>query len=102
MAPEMPETFWQTDEMRDALATRDMGRVSKAYRNHPFHGPSPLPQERVAECVGVTQRALVITRETRSARAIRELTRLRRHFTGPGSHPAAAELMQALAELRRP
>jgi hypothetical protein len=49
----------------------------------------------------VAERALAIARETRSARAVRELTRLKAHFTGPQGHPAAGDLRQALVELRR-
>ncbi|MGV9675452.1 helix-turn-helix domain-containing protein [Nocardia sp. NPDC003482] len=53
----MPFAFWQTDQMRDALATWHMGRVIFAYRNHPYHR-QPLPQERLAEWLGVTQAQL--------------------------------------------
>lgn len=52
--PKVPPAFWRTDQMRDALATWHMGRVIFAYRNHPYHR-HPLPQERVAEWLGVTQ-----------------------------------------------
>ncbi|MFF0492835.1 helix-turn-helix domain-containing protein [Nocardia sp. NPDC004068] len=55
--PDVPPAFWQTDQMRDALATWHMGRVIYAYRNHPYHR-QPLPQERVAEWLGVTQAQL--------------------------------------------
>ncbi|WP_280439901.1 helix-turn-helix domain-containing protein [Nocardia cyriacigeorgica] len=50
-------TFWQTDQMRDALATWHMGRVIYAYRTHPFHGRS-LPQELMANWLGLTQAQL--------------------------------------------
>ncbi|WP_280352108.1 helix-turn-helix domain-containing protein [Nocardia abscessus] len=52
--PAVPLAFWHTDQMRDALSTWHMGRVIYAYRNHPFHG-QPLPQERVANWLGLTQ-----------------------------------------------
>ncbi len=55
--PAVPLAFWQTDQMRDALATWHMGRVIFAYRNHPYHR-QPLPQERVADWLGITQAQL--------------------------------------------
>lgn len=55
--PILPRAFWQTDQMRDALATWHMGRVILAYRTHPFHG-RPLPQELVANWLGLTQAQL--------------------------------------------
>ncbi|MFB7718200.1 XRE family transcriptional regulator [Nocardia sp. NPDC056100] len=53
----VPPTFWQTDQMRDALDTWHMGRVIFAYRIHPFHC-RPLPQELVATWLGLTQAQL--------------------------------------------
>lgn len=53
----VPPAFWQTDQMRDALATWHMGRVIYAYRTHPFHH-RPLPQELVATWLGLTQAQL--------------------------------------------
>lgn len=53
----VPSAFWQTDQMRDALATWHMGRVIFAYRTHPFHG-RPLPQELVANWLELTQAQL--------------------------------------------
>ncbi|WP_454199262.1 helix-turn-helix domain-containing protein [Nocardia sp. Marseille-Q1738] len=55
--PTVPNAFWQTDQMRDALATWHMGRVICAYRRHPHHGRS-LPQELVANWLGLTQAQL--------------------------------------------
>ncbi|RMI33722.1 XRE family transcriptional regulator [Nocardia stercoris] len=43
--------------MRDALATWHLGRVILAYRMHPYHG-QPIPQERVAGWLGITQAQL--------------------------------------------
>ncbi|MBF6456932.1 helix-turn-helix transcriptional regulator [Nocardia cyriacigeorgica] len=43
--------------MRDALATWHMGRVIFAYRTHPHHS-RPLPQELVANWLGLTQAQL--------------------------------------------
>src|SRR2546423_8160213 len=53
-APQVPDDFWTTDEMRDALASWHMGRVVAAYREHPFHG-RPLSQEIVGSWAGVSQ-----------------------------------------------
>lgn len=41
--------------MRDALASRDMGVVVRAYRRHPVHGCRPLPQSDVARWLNITQ-----------------------------------------------
>jgi hypothetical protein len=53
-APQVPDDFWTTDEMRDALASWHMGRVIAAYREHPFHG-RPLSQELVGGWAGISQ-----------------------------------------------
>jgi hypothetical protein len=53
-APQVPDHFWTTDEMVDALASWHMGRVIAAYRAHPFHG-RPLSQEVVGSWAGVSQ-----------------------------------------------
>ncbi|MFR9772414.1 XRE family transcriptional regulator [Nocardia sp. SC052] len=55
--PQVPLGFWQTDQMRDALATWHMGLVVSAYRAHPYHGRT-LPQELVANWLGLTQAQL--------------------------------------------
>ncbi len=55
--PEVPPGFWRTDQMRDACATWHMGRVIHAYRTHPFHG-RPLPQDLMANWLGLTQAQL--------------------------------------------
>jgi transcriptional regulator with XRE-family HTH domain len=55
--PEVPAGFWDTDQMRDALASWHIGRVINAYRHHPFHG-RPLSQETVAAWLGITQAQL--------------------------------------------
>lgn len=44
--------------MRDAFASRHMGRVLQADRAHPFHGPRGLSQERAAEWPGISQAQL--------------------------------------------
>lgn len=58
-APEFGADFWNTDQMRDAFAARDMGAVLRAYRYHPAHGHRALPQETVSRWLGtVTQSQL--------------------------------------------
>ncbi|WP_243795075.1 helix-turn-helix domain-containing protein [Saccharopolyspora gloriosae] len=41
--------------MRNALASKDMGAVVRAYRRHPAHGRRPLPQAIVARWLDITQ-----------------------------------------------
>ena len=53
-APDVPDDFWTTDEMRDALASWHMGRVIAAYRAHPFHA-RPFSQEIVGAWAGISQ-----------------------------------------------
>lgn len=52
--PAVPREFWDTAEMRDALATWHMGRVIYAYRTHPWHR-QPLKQSVVGNWFGLTQ-----------------------------------------------
>ena len=52
--PAVPREFWDTAEMRDALATWHMGRVIYAYRTHPWHR-EPLKQSVVGNWFGLTQ-----------------------------------------------
>lgn len=35
--PHLPDEFWDTDALRAAFRSRHIGRVFKAYRNHPHH-----------------------------------------------------------------
>ncbi|WP_330233043.1 helix-turn-helix domain-containing protein [Nocardia sp. NBC_00508] len=50
----VPPGFWDAPAIHAALASRHMGRVIAAYRNHPAHG-RPLSQTEVASWVGLTQ-----------------------------------------------
>lgn len=56
--PDVPAAFWESDQLRDALADWHMGRVVYAYRHHRFHGQRPLAQELVAGWLGITQAQL--------------------------------------------
>jgi tetratricopeptide (TPR) repeat protein/transcriptional regulator with XRE-family HTH domain len=53
--PQVPAEFWETEQMRAALASRHMGRICYAYRHHRFHEPGPLSQELVGGWFGLTQ-----------------------------------------------
>jgi hypothetical protein len=58
-APDVPPDFWDRDELAQALADQHMGKVSRAYRAHPFHaalhGPRGIPQATVAGWLAMTQ-----------------------------------------------
>jgi len=73
--PAVSREFWDTDQMRDALATWHMGRVIFAYRMHPHHG-RPLSQEQVGNWLGLTQAQLS---RIENGRAPEELTKLIRY-----------------------
>lgn len=55
----VPASFWTTDELRDAFAAQHMGRVARAYRQHPFHmaayGRNGITQILLGQWVGLTQ-----------------------------------------------
>lgn len=70
--PSVPREFWDTAQMRDALATWHMGRVIFAYRTHPWHS-RPLSQEIVGNWLGLTQAQLS---RIENGRAPEELTKL--------------------------
>ena len=73
--PSVSRDFWETDQMRDALATWHMGRVIHAYRMHPRH-PKPLPQELIGNWLGLTQAQLS---RIENGRAPEELSKLVRY-----------------------
>lgn len=52
--PDLPATFWQTDQMHDAFAAQHIGLVSLAYRLHPHHYGT-ISQERLGNWLGLTQ-----------------------------------------------
>jgi transcriptional regulator with XRE-family HTH domain len=57
-APEVPADFWDEVVLQEALASRHMGRVIRAWRTHPHHGRQDFPQDRVAAWAGITQTQL--------------------------------------------
>ncbi|MGI9099247.1 MAG: helix-turn-helix domain-containing protein [Solirubrobacteraceae bacterium] len=55
--PEVPAEFWNAALIGAAVASRDLGRVVRMYRFHPFH-VRPLPQATVAGWLHVSQATL--------------------------------------------
>ena len=53
--PVVPADFWETPDMRSALRSRHMGKVIRAYRQHPHHGYGGLAQSEVAGWAGISQ-----------------------------------------------
>lgn len=53
--PPVPDIFWDHPPLLQALQRQHMGQVIREFRFHPHHGPKPLPQERVAAWIGLTQ-----------------------------------------------
>ncbi|WP_307799686.1 helix-turn-helix domain-containing protein [Micromonospora antibiotica] len=56
--PAVPASFWNHEPVRQALASRHLGRVIRAYRFHPYHGRTALSQTVVAGWLGITQAQL--------------------------------------------
>ena len=57
VAPQLPAEFWETEPMKAALASGDLGQIIRAYRFHPLHG-DPLPQDLVAGWLHISQSSL--------------------------------------------
>src|SRR5436190_4624991 len=55
--PKVPTAFWDTPEMRQALATWHIGQVIRAYRTHPYHD-EPITQAVAARWINLTQTQL--------------------------------------------
>lgn len=57
--PVVPASFWTTDQLRDAFAAQHMGRVCRAYRQHPYHvpvyGSAGVTQALVGQWLGISQ-----------------------------------------------
>lgn len=71
--PVVPASFWQADQIRDALEARHMGHVVRAYRDHPFHGGRRIPQEMMARWLCVSQAQLS---RIEAGRPLQDLERL--------------------------
>lgn len=57
-APQVPADFWNEVVMREALTSRHMGRVIRAWRTHPYHQRQTFSQDRVASWMRITQAQL--------------------------------------------
>ena len=64
--PEVPAEFWQTVQFEEAFAARHMGRVSRAYRTHPYHyavyGPYGISRTLLGQWLGLRQTRLADAR----------------------------------------
>ncbi|MFI0368851.1 helix-turn-helix domain-containing protein [Actinomadura sp. 1N219] len=56
--PAVPTNFWDAEPLRAALDTWHLGKVIRAYRHHPHHGPRPLSQGLIAQWLHITQAQL--------------------------------------------
>lgn len=52
---EVPPDFWESPDMRAALAARHMGQVMRAYREHTHHGRKAVTQDQLAVWSGRSQ-----------------------------------------------
>ncbi|MGH3889876.1 MAG: hypothetical protein ACRDSZ_25480 [Pseudonocardiaceae bacterium] len=57
--PQVPAEFWQTEQFEDAFAAQHIGRISRAYRTHPYHhtvyGPDGISQTLLGQWLGLGQ-----------------------------------------------
>lgn len=57
--PVVPASFWLTPQMRDAFAAQHIGKVARAYRQHPHHeavyGAGGISQTLLGQWLGLTQ-----------------------------------------------
>ncbi|MGH3921741.1 MAG: hypothetical protein ACRDTT_02505 [Pseudonocardiaceae bacterium] len=84
--PQVPAGFWETEQMRDALASWHMGQICLAYRHHRFHGSCPLTQELVAGWLGTTQARLSRTENGPPIRNLDKLIHWARILRIPPKH----------------
>ncbi|MBN6034180.1 helix-turn-helix domain-containing protein [Amycolatopsis sp. 195334CR] len=54
----MPADFWDHPAIRDAVGKQQFGALLRAYRKHPFHGGTPLPQASLASWLSMSQAQL--------------------------------------------
>jgi hypothetical protein len=88
--PDVPPEFWQTEAMAAALASRDLARVIRAYRCHPFHGQR-LPQALVAGWLHMSQAAICRIENDRRRMTIDEIARIARALGMPVALPWAPQ-----------
>ncbi|MEV4479088.1 helix-turn-helix domain-containing protein [Micromonospora coxensis] len=84
--PVVPASFWEHEPVRQALASRHLGRVIRAYRCHPYHGRSVLPQTVVAGWLGITQAQLSRVENGPPVVHLDRLTHWAKLLGIPGSH----------------
>jgi len=53
--PAIPSSIWRDKPIAEALKSRHIGKVLRAYRHHPIHGSRPLPQDNLASLLNITQ-----------------------------------------------
>jgi helix-turn-helix protein len=78
--PPVPPDLRESAELQAAFADWHMGKVIRAYRHHPSHGPRPLSQDVVAGWLGLTQTQIS---RIESGRAVTDLDRLVAWTTTP-------------------
>jgi hypothetical protein len=71
--PEVPAWVWDSPQLREALASRHLGRVVRAFRTHPYHG-RPITQSVAASWFFLTQTQLS---RIEKGPPVRDLDRLR-------------------------
>ncbi len=75
--PQLCAADWRTEQMREALRSRDFGVVLYAWRHHSAHGIHPIPQARLARWLGITQGQL--SRIENGRNRVRDLDKLVRY-----------------------
>lgn len=70
---ELRADFWEEPILQRALASRHMGQVIRAYRQHHNHGSRGLSQDDIAEWAGITQGQLS---RIETGQAVQDLDRL--------------------------
>ncbi|RDI58980.1 helix-turn-helix domain-containing protein [Nocardia pseudobrasiliensis] len=75
--PQLCAADWRTEQMREALRSRNIGIVLHAWRHHHAHGPHPIPQARLARWLGITQGQL--SRIENGRNKVRDLDKLMRY-----------------------
>src|SRR5262245_1706961 len=57
--PEVPDEFWETEQLQQAFAAQHIGQVARAYRMHPYHhavyGPGGISQTLLGQWLGLRQ-----------------------------------------------
>lgn len=70
---ELPADFWEAPTLQRALASRHIGQVIRAFRQHDHFGRRDLSQDEVADWAGITQGQLS---RIETGQAVQDLDRL--------------------------